>query len=235
MSFFRAEGKRFVVDEKEFCARFEALLKRRPKERELFRRGRELVRELLADTRWAGEILTRIILDPAYLDRQPPSVFPNEVIVHRSPERFFSLLIYLWEPESLCAVHDHSSWGIIGPLFGSMREIRYRRADDGSTEGFAELEEVSSSVIDRGKVRMVLPLEKGIHRTGSAGKWTAVSVGVYGPSVRKGYIQLFDPARKSVSRAYPPRSWKRALAREILNEAPDVWADELARIAEAPP
>jgi predicted metal-dependent enzyme (double-stranded beta helix superfamily) len=172
-----------------------------------------------------------MVSDPAYLGKQSPSVFSNEVSLYRSPDRSFSVMAFLWEPGNLCPVHDHSSWGIIGSLLNSVVEIRYRRLDDGSVQGYADLEQMAARTIQPGDVVYVAPLDRGIHQTGAATDRRAVSLGVYGKSIRKGYIHFFDPSQKSVERAYPPKIYKQVLALRTLKSAPEIWAEELAHVS----
>ena len=212
----------------EFCARFHAFLEQKPETHQIFKTGQQMVGDLLGDAQWFGEILHKLISDPAFSERQAPSVFANEVTLYRSPDRLFSVLAYLWEPHALCEIHDHSSWGIIGSLFHPLREVRYRRLDDGRLEGYAELEEISSRVIEPGEMVRVLPLDKGIHQTGSATDQFSISLGIYGQSIRKGYFQLFNPSEKKVVRAYPPKFFKQILAIRALKSAPDLWAKEIS-------
>jgi len=212
----------------EFCGRFHTFLEQTPEPPQIFKTGQQLVGELLSDAQWFGEILHQLISNSPFSERQPPSVFANEVTLYRSPDRLFSVLAYIWEPHNLCEIHDHSSWGIIGSLFHPMREVRYRRLDDGRLEGYAELEEISSRVIEPGEMARVLPLDKGIHQTGSATDRFSISLGIYGRSIRKGYFQLFNPSEKKVVRAYPPKLFKKILAIRALKSAPDLWAKELS-------
>jgi len=217
----------------EFCSRFKVLLEQNPETTQIFRTGEPLVREVLGDNQWFGEILHKLISDPSFSERQGPSVFANEVSLYRNPDRLFSVLAYIWEPHTLCEVHDHSSWGIIGSLFRPVKEIRYRRLDDGRLEGYAELEQLSSRVIEPGETARVLPLDKGIHQTGSASDQFSISLGVYGRSIRKGYFQLFTPSQKKVVRAYQPKLFKQILAIRALKSAPDLWGKELSAASSA--
>ncbi len=218
----------------EFCTQFHALLEGTQENAEIYKTGRQYVEELLRDPRWIGGILARVAADRTYLEKQPPSFFSNEIMVYRSSDRLFSINAYIWEPDALCEIHDHSSWGLIGALVNPMREIRYRRLDSRQSEGHAELEEVSTRVIQGGETSLVLPLSKGIHRTGSAGDRYAVSLGVYGKSIRRGYILFFNPSEKKAYRVYSPHTLKQVLAIRALKSAPDVWAAELAAAAQNP-
>jgi predicted metal-dependent enzyme (double-stranded beta helix superfamily) len=215
----------------DFCGRFHAFLKEGPKTPQILNTGKELLGGLLSDPRWFGETLSRLVSDASYLETQTPSVFANEVTLYRSPDRIFSVMAFLWEPGSLCPVHDHSSWGIIGSLLDSVKEIRYSRLDDAGVDGNADLEQMAARTIRPGEVVYVAPLDQGIHQTGAAADRLAVSLGVYGKSIRKGYIHFFDPLNKRVERAYPPRIYKQVLAIRALKSAPEVWAEELSSLS----
>ena len=133
----------------EFCSRFRLFLEKNPQTSELLEEGQGLMGELVADSRWFGGLWGKWASDPSFWEMQRPSIFPNEMTLHRSPDRAFSVLAYLWEPGTKTPVHDHGAWGIIGCLFDRVREIKFRRLDEGGKEGFAELEEASSRVIER--------------------------------------------------------------------------------------
>jgi predicted metal-dependent enzyme (double-stranded beta helix superfamily) len=200
----------------EFCERFQILQGERPKTPRLLAIGQQLLRELLKDPAWFGEFLQRYIAGPTFLADQPTSVFDNEIRLHRSPDKSFTLLAYIWDNPDLCAVHDHSAWGLIGSLLNPLREVKYRRLDDGKVEGFADLEQVSDSLLEPGEVGFVLPLNKGIHQTGAAGDALTLSLGVYGRSIRQGYIHFFNPAERKITRAHTRILFRKNLALRAL-------------------
>jgi predicted metal-dependent enzyme (double-stranded beta helix superfamily) len=200
----------------EFCEAFRALQGERPKTPRLLDMGQQLLRKLLKEPVWFGEFLQRYIASPTFLADQPASVFDNEIRLHRSPDKSFTILAYIWDNPDLCAVHDHSAWGLIGSLLNPLREVRYRRLDDGEVEGFAELEQVSDSLLEPGEVGFVFPLNKGIHQTGAAGDAFTISLGVYGRSIRQGYIHFFDPAERKITRAGARILFRKVLALHAL-------------------
>ena len=200
----------------EFCDRFQTLLGQRPKPPFLLDGGQQLLRELLKNPGWFADFLQKFIADPAFLAGQPTSVFDNEIRLHRSPDRSFTVLAYLWGDRNLCPVHDHNAWGIIGALFHPMREVKYRRLDDGQAEGYADLEQVSDLGFQAGEVGIILPLDKGIHQTGAALDRPTISLGVYGRSIRQGSIHFFVPAEKKVYRAQPRILFRKVLALRAL-------------------
>ena len=200
----------------EFCSRFQALQEQQPNTPTLLDAGKQLLQELLRDPAWFAGFLGNYVANPAFLADQHASVFDNEIRLYRSPDKSFILLAYLWGRRGLCVVHDHSSWGLIGPLLQPLREVKYRRLDDGQVEGYAHLEQTSDLALQPGEVGTILPLDEGIHQTGAAGNHLTISLGVYGRSIRQGYIHFFDPGRKRFRPATTRLSFKKVLALRAL-------------------
>jgi predicted metal-dependent enzyme (double-stranded beta helix superfamily) len=200
----------------DFCEGFQSLQRESSKTTRLLDAGQQLLGELLKDPTWFGRFLQRYIAGPNFLADQPASVFDNEIRLYRSPDKAFTILAYIWDHPDQCPVHDHSSWGLIGSLLNPLREVKYRRWDDGKVEGFAELEQVSDSLLEAGQIGFVLPLNKGIHQTGTTGDTLTLSLGVYGRSIRQGYIHFFNPAGKKIMRAHTRILFRKVLAVRAL-------------------
>jgi len=213
----------------EFCPPFRALVEEKKNVSQFITEGRALMEELLRDPDWFRGYLEKLLLDPEFLNAQEPSIYPNEVTLYRSPDRAFSILAYFWEPRTTSSIHDHGSWGIVGALIYPVRERKYRRLDDGRTEGQAELEEASRAWIKPGETTFVLPLNEGIHLMEAPEEHGSVTVSVYGRSVRYGYIQFYDPNRKTVRRVYPPRTLKKVLAIRTLGFLAAPWGEEILK------
>jgi len=206
----------------EFCERFQTLQEQRPKTPILLDAGKQLMQELLRDPAWFVEFLRNYVAGPAFLADQPASVFDNEIRLYRSSDKSFILLAYLWDGGDLCAVHDHSAWGLIGPLLHPLREVKYRRLDDGQVDGYARLEQTSDLILQPGEVGIILPLDKGIYQTGAVDEPLTISLGVYGRSIRQGYIHFFDPPGKKVRRATTRLLFKKVLALRALASLEEV-------------
>ncbi len=211
----------------QFCGKFHALLSAGPEISRLIAEGRILMGELVSRTEWFGDVLRKILFDREFSESQRPGIWPNEITLYRSLDRSFMILCYIWGPHESDVIHDHGSWGIIGSFMRPVGERKYRRMDDGRKEGYAELEESSSIILQPGETTHVLPLNKGIHKMENFGDDMAVTINIYGPNIRKGYVQFFSPERKSVSRIYPPRYLKEALAVRILGVMSAPWSEEI--------
>jgi len=218
-----------VANLEQFCAGMNDLLKGKPDQTVLTSKGRALVGELMSSSEWFGGVIEKILFDKEFSATLRPGIWTNEITLYRSPDRSFLILCYIWEPGVFDTIHDHGAWGIIGSLIGHVGERKYVRLDDGSREGYAELEDVSSVVLKPGDTTYVLPLNKGIHRMENYGKDTAVTINVYGPNIRKGYVQFFYPEVKSVSRVYPPKTMKEVLSVRALGSVTAPWSKDLLK------
>jgi len=194
--------------------------------KEIIPAGRRLLEDLLTDRVWYQTFLEKAIFDAEFRRIQKPSPWPNEMTLKRSSDGSFVILSYSWWPHQVDVIHDHGSWGIIGTLEGTMFERTYRRLDDGSQEGRAELADKSRKILPPGKTTVVLPLNDGIHQMGSVDQF-CITINVYGRSVRKGYSQLFDPERKSVRRVYVPSMQKAVLAIRSLGYLDEAWSRDM--------
>lgn len=212
----------------EFCRRFEEILRGKAAAPEFFGDGLGLLGEFLSDPIWLQEVLRRMLQDRKFYTHQEPTIYPNEIFLHRNSDPYFSVLIYLWEPKTSSAIHDHTSWGLVGTMLRPMRETTYQRLDDGGVEGFAELKEDSTRILQPGETTSVLPLDQGIHLMEPVDSFS-VTLNVYGKSVRQGFIQFFDPARRKVQRIYPPRLFKRILAIRTLGFISEPWSEGILK------
>jgi hypothetical protein len=178
---------------------------------------RPIFSELSLNTALFRDILRSIEGGGPYPDISYPTMFDNEVILFNDPERFFTVRLFIWEPGQYDPVHDHSSWGVIGPVSGDLDVINYERVDDGAEAGYAVLRETGRVTIRPGENYYVLPLNGGIHRTGNPSGETIVQVSVYGrPAVKRNFINGYDPDRNLVHPIYAPKTKKRILATEAL-------------------
>jgi predicted metal-dependent enzyme (double-stranded beta helix superfamily) len=218
-----------ITNLEQFCESLGDFLKGRPEIATRISTCRSLLSELMNHKEWFGEILERLIFDKEFSASQRPGIWPNEITLYRSPDRAFLILCYIWDKGLSDTIHDHGSWGIIGSFVRSIGEHKYERLDDGKREGYAELKEVSSTVLNPGETTYVLPLNKGIHRMENFGSDTAITINVYGPNVRKGYVQFFYPEINSVNRVYPPKTLKEALAVRALGSLALPRSEELLK------
>jgi predicted metal-dependent enzyme (double-stranded beta helix superfamily) len=101
---------------------------------------------------------------------------------HDTPDGSLSAQVFVWPPGTGTRVHDHSSWGALRPLYGTVLEERYERLDDGSRPGHAHLRKTWEATWSRqDEASTVLPYDGGIHSISNPGAQTAITVHLYGP------------------------------------------------------
>jgi hypothetical protein len=161
-------------------------------------------------------VLKGITNGKPYPDVRQETFFDNEVILYRDPARLFSLRLYIFGAGEHTPVHDHTSWGVSGSVFGKLDVVRYLREDDGSNPDQAQLARPEHVVLWPGATEKTLPFDQGIHCTGNPSEGTTLMVSVYGTPLRRLYIRRFNLENGSVHRVFSPRFRKKMLAKQAL-------------------
>jgi hypothetical protein len=177
---------------------------------------RDELPSLLANRALFEGVLKGITNGKPYPDVRQETFFDNEVILYRDPARLFSLRLYIFGAGEHTSVHDHTSWGVSGSVFGKLEVVRYLREDDGSNPDQAQLARPEHVVLWPGATEKTLPFDQGIHCTGNPSEGTTLMVSVYGTPLRRLYIQRFNLENGSVHRVFSPRFRKRMLAKQAL-------------------
>lgn len=160
------------------------------------------MRTITSETSDDGEIVTR--LKPlAIRFAQDKSWLKDE---HRSSNNAQGAAVHLLheEPDHSLAVfasayaagrgfppHDHGTWAIVAGVDGIETDTYWRRLDDGSREGYAELEKGVETPVAPGQACAMVTGE--IHSVANRTDETTISLHVYGKHV--GFIDRsqFDP------------------------------------------
>lgn len=136
----------------------------------------------------AVSLLDRLVGEPSFLD--VPRLLEEAGRAedwyvarrHDAPDGSLSMLVFVWPAGTGTKIHDHSSWGALRPVYGSVLEERYGRLDDGSRPGHARLKKAWTLPWSRHDgASTVLPYEGGIHRISNPGDTTAITIHLYGP------------------------------------------------------
>jgi predicted metal-dependent enzyme (double-stranded beta helix superfamily) len=172
---------------------------------------------LLLNRRLIIKILANIVKGKRYPDVRQATLFTNEFILYINNHRLFSARLYIYEPGQYTPIHDHNSWGVYGCVSEKIEVIRYRRQDDETRQGYAELHETERVILHPADTSVVQPLNDGIHRAGNPATGTCVMLCVYGTPIRRLYVNEYDHIRNSVRRRYPPRLRKKRLAGQALD------------------
>jgi predicted metal-dependent enzyme (double-stranded beta helix superfamily) len=173
--------------------------------------------DLLLNTSLFKIILNNILKGETYPDIRQGTMFDNEVLLYVDSNRLFSIRLYFWGPGEYTPIHDHNAWGYIGTISGEFEVIKYAREDAGSDDEYARLTENERLVLGPGEAEVTFPLNRGIHQTGNPTDKTITTIHLYGNPVGRNYINNFDLETGRITRMYAPKSKKRMLASEALN------------------
>jgi len=177
----------------------------------------EMLPQLLDRKQLFRTLLGNLLGKGIYPDLRYATMFDSEFILYTDPARLFSLRMFLWGPGAYDPVHDHNSWGVIGPVTGKLEVINYRREDDGTRQGHAELVERDRRIILSPGTYFVLPLDEGIHRTGNPTSDTTIQVSIYGAGqTTRNHINGFDLETGTCYPIYAPKEKKKLLAAQAL-------------------
>jgi predicted metal-dependent enzyme (double-stranded beta helix superfamily) len=129
--------------------------------------GRRLLADLVAHDDWL----------PAAAAQARPDRYAQHLL-HRDPQRRFSVVSFVWGPNQPTPVHDHTVWGLVGVLRGAERCEEYR-VQDGLPVATGAVH-----VMQPGDVEAVSPTVGDWHRVCSAlDHGLSVSVHVYGADI----------------------------------------------------
>lgn len=105
-----------------------------------------------------------------------------------------SILLFEVPDDRTIPPHDHGIWEAFGVYRGRARHRTMRRADDGTVDGYAELETVSEDILEPGELVVIAP-PADIHT------FEALQAGTYGLTIANGpYKQerlYYQPERNS--------------------------------------
>lgn len=117
--------------------------------------------------------------------------------IYLSAESPFGVFITAWLPKRGAPPHTHGSWTVIGGLVGLEKNTLWRRLDDGSQLGYAEIDVVDSPVIGPGDV-LVMPCADDIHSVCNECNEVSVTLHAYGVQPNIAQREVFDPVAKTV-------------------------------------
>jgi len=123
-------------------------------------------------------------------------------ILNEEPDHTLLVEAIAWLPGRGVAPHDHQTWGMVVGIDGAEINVDWRRLDDGSKPGFADLEIAKETVVGHGDIVSFLP--NNIHGVRNEGDVTSLSLHVYGKTLATLERSEFDPINK-VQRLCPQR------------------------------
>ncbi|MSP37199.1 MAG: hypothetical protein EXR70_01740 [Deltaproteobacteria bacterium] len=117
-------------------------------------------------------------------------------MLHRAPR--FNVTSVVWGPGDGAKAHNHDTWGLVGVVENELQKTRFKRRDDSSKEGYADLEAIGINSNKAGMVSTLIAPDNDIHEMLNTTLKNTVEVHVYGKDLANMQRLQFDVANKSV-------------------------------------
>jgi len=160
----------------EFIYEMESLLRDQPTQEKLFDKG--------------SSLMYRLINNPDVIPAQfrvPTGKGPRgnhgSYLLYQG-DTGLQVTAVVWGPGDHAAPHDHRTWGMIGVMDNALTETRFRRVDDRSKEGYAQLEKDRDSLVKPGEVTLLVPEVDEIHQMDNFTDRPTVEIHCYGHDLR---------------------------------------------------
>jgi predicted metal-dependent enzyme (double-stranded beta helix superfamily) len=116
-------------------------------------------------------------------------------VLHEEPDHSLAAFVVSWLPRRGTAPHDHGTWAVVVGLEGEERNELWRRLDDASRPGHAELARSGEKVFGADEV-LVMPTGV-IHSVWNDSDRISVSLHVYGRHINHTDRSQFDPVART--------------------------------------
>jgi predicted metal-dependent enzyme (double-stranded beta helix superfamily) len=132
-------------------------------------------------SRQAKPLLADLVQNPNCIEprfKQHGGKIYGRYMLHRAP--LFNVTSVVWGPGDSAKAHNHDTWGLVGVLENELQETRFQRRDDGTKDGYAELEITAVNRNKAGMVSTLLAAEDDIHEMLNVTQKNTIEVHVYG-------------------------------------------------------
>ncbi len=114
-------------------------------------------------------------------------------LLHEEPDHTLAVFAVAWLPGRGVPPHDHGTWAVVCGVDGDETNAFWKRVDDGSNPGHAELIKSSEKIFSDCEVLSMLP--GAIHSVTNMSEKTTVSLHTYGKHINFTVRSQFDLER----------------------------------------
>jgi predicted metal-dependent enzyme (double-stranded beta helix superfamily) len=111
-------------------------------------------------------------------------------LLHEEPDHTLAVFAISWLPGRGAPPHNHGTWAVVSGVDGAEKNIFYKRLDDGSRPGYAEVRWHGEKMFGPGDVVSFLPHE--IHSVVNETDRVTVSLHIYGMHLNHTGRSQFD-------------------------------------------
>ncbi len=99
-------------------------------------------------------------------------------LLHQEPDHTLAVFAIAWLPGRGAPPHNHGTWAVVSGVDGQEKNTFWKRQDDGSRPGYAEVVWNGEKIFGPGEALAFLPHE--IHSVTNENDTTTVSLHIYG-------------------------------------------------------
>lgn len=115
-------------------------------------------------------------------------------LLHEEPDHTLAVFAIAWLPGRGAPPHNHGTWAVVSGVDGVETNLFWKRVDDGTQPGYAEIRPNGEQQFSAGDVVAFLPHE--IHSVLNRTEAVTVSLHTYGKHLNFTGRSQFDPAAK---------------------------------------
>ena len=112
--------------------------------------------------------------------------------LHEEPDHSLAIFVVTWMPGDETPPHDHGTWAVIGGLEGHETNHWWKRCDDGSIPGYADVRRTGIQRVDAGTILSMGG--EAIHSLHNDSGAVSVTLHLYGRNVDYTDRHKYDPA-----------------------------------------
>ena len=162
-----------------------SVVARETSQRTIMEKIRPLTERVAANKNW---------IKPEYRKIDPDQGFGIHLLYEEN-NHDLAVFIVAWAPGRGLEPHNHKTWAVVAGIEGQEHEVNYKRLDDGSKKGFADLQKTHEQTLYPGKAVFCLP--EDIHSVWNNGTELALSIHTYGKHLNYTGRSIFDVEEKT--------------------------------------
>jgi predicted metal-dependent enzyme (double-stranded beta helix superfamily) len=116
-------------------------------------------------------------------------------LLHEEADHTLAVFAVAWLPGRGAPPHNHGTWAVVAGVDGPETNVFWKRLDDGSRPGQAEIREQARKVFREGEVVSFLP--DSIHSVVNETGQVTVSLHIYGKHLNYTGRSQFDPEQQT--------------------------------------
>ena len=162
-----------------------SVVARETSQRTITEKIRPLAERVAANKNW---------IKPDYRKIDPNQGFGIHLLYEEN-NHDLAVFIVAWAPGRGLEPHNHKTWAVVAGIEGQEHEVNYKRLDDGSKKGFADLQKTHEQTLYPGNAVCCLP--EDIHSVWNNGTELALSIHTYGKHLNYTGRSIFDVEEKT--------------------------------------